>query len=295
LNVTAQPVIEELLTTAPVITDGAWGTELQARGLAPGEPADLWNLSHPDRVEAVARSYVEAGSRVILTNTFRANRIALERYGEQDRIADINRAGVEISRRGAGGRALVFASIGPSGKLLAAEEIGVQPLEVAFAEQARALADAGADGLVVETMADLSEAKIAVTTALATGLPVVASMVFDSGRNRDRTMMGVSPQQAATELTSAGAHVIGANCGIGIETAVPICEMLSAATDRPIWIKPNAGLPDVVNGEIVYRMDPEAFAGFLPRLAAAGAGFVGGCCGTTPRFIHALCCRRGRL
>lgn len=285
---TARSVIHELLTAGPVITDGAWGTELQARGLAAGKPADLWNLSHPGEVEAVARAYVEAGSRIILTNTFRANRIALERYAEPKRIADINRAGVEISRRSAAGRVLVFASIGPSGKLLAAEEIDVQRLEVAFAEQARVLADAGADGLVVETMADLVEAKIAVAAALTTGLPVVACMVFDSGKNRDRTMMGVGPQQAAAELTAAGAHVIGANCGIGVETAVAICAMLRSATDRPIWIKPNAGLPELVNGEMVYRMKPETFAGFLPRLAAAGAGFVGGCCGTTPRFIHAL-------
>ena len=291
----APSVIQQLLAAAPVITDGAWGTELQARGLAAGEPADLWNLSHPGEVEAVARAYVEAGSRIILTNTFRANRIALERCAERERIADINRAGVEISRRGAAGRALVLASIGPSGKLLAAEEIDVQHLEVAFAEQARALADAGADGLVVETMADLIEAKIAVTAALTTGLPVVACMVFDSGKNKDRTMMGVSPQQAAKELTAAGAHVIGANCGVGIETAVAICERLRAATDRPIWIKPNAGLPELVNGEMVYRMQPETFAEFLPRLVAAGAGFVGGCCGTTPRFIHALSRRHAAL
>lgn len=289
---TAPPIIQELLIAGPVITDGAWGTELQARGLAAGAPADLWNLSHASEVEAVARAYVEAGSRVILTNTFRANRIALAPYAEVERIVDINRAGVAISRRGAAGRARVFASIGPSGKLLAADEIDVARLEVAFAEQARALVDAGADGLVVETMSDLVEAKIAVAAALTTDLPVVACMVFDSGKNRDRTMMGVSPQRAAEELTAAGAHVIGANCGMGIETAVPICEMLRSATDRPIWIKPNAGLPELVNGELIYRMEPETFAGFLPRLAAAGAGFVGGCCGTTPQFIEALCRRR---
>ena len=288
-------MIGKLLTAAPVITDGAWGTELQARGLVAGEPAELWNLSHPGQVEAVARAYVEAGSQIILTNTFRANRIALEPYAEWQQVADINRAGVEISRRSAAGRALVFASIGPSGKLLAAAEIDPRRLEIAFTEQARALADAGADGLVLETMADLVEAKIAVAAALTTGLPVVACMTFDSGRNRDRTMMGISPQQAATELSAAGAHVIGANCGIGIETAVAICAMLSTATDRPIWIKPNAGLPEVVNGEIVYHMQPEDFAGFLPRLAAARAGFVGGCCGTTPQFIAALRRRRAEL
>jgi 5-methyltetrahydrofolate--homocysteine methyltransferase len=293
--VTTRSVIHELLTDGPVITDGAWGTELQARGLAVGEPADFWNLSHPGEVEAVARGYVKAGSRIILTNTFRANRIALEQYPVRERIADINRAGVEISRRSAAGQALVFASIGPSGKLLAADELDVQRLEAAFTEQARALADAGADGLVVETMADLNEAKIAVAAALTTGLPVVACMVFDTGKNRDHTMMGVSPQQAATALTATGAHVIGANCGIGVESAIAICQMLRSATDRPIWIKPNAGLPELVNGEMVYRMEPETFAGFLPGLVAAGAGFIGGCCGTTPRFVRALCRRRAEL
>jgi methionine synthase I (cobalamin-dependent) len=280
--------IQELIAAGPVLTDGAWGTELQARGLAAGEIGDLWNLSHPDRVEAVARAYVDAGSRIILTNTFRANRIALLRHAGGERVADINRAGVEISRRAAAGRALVFASIGPSGKLLAAGEIEGRSLEAAFAEQARVLADAGADGLVVETMADLSEAEIAVDAALATGLPVVACMVFDSGKNRDRTMMGVSPEQAAAALSAAGAHVVGANCGIGIEAAVAICAALASVTDRPIWIKPNAGLPEMLDGRLIYRMEPEAFAGFLPKLTAAGAIFIGGCCGTSPRFVEAL-------
>ena len=281
-------ILDELLATAPVITDGAWGTELQARGLTAGEPADLWNLSHPDAVEAVARAYAEAGSRIILTNTFRANRIALAPYADPAGITAINRAGVELSRRGAAGRASVFASIGPSGKLLIAEEVDTHQLDYAFAEQARALAGAGADGLVVETMTDLTEATIAVTTALATGLPVVACMVFDSGKQRDRTMMGVTPQQAAEALAAAGAHVIGANCGIGIDAAVAVCAALRAATDRPLWIKPNAGLPELVDGHLVYRVAADAFAAHLPNLVAAGAGFVGGCCGTTPQFIAAL-------
>jgi methionine synthase I (cobalamin-dependent) len=279
-------LINQLTAGGPVLTDGAWGTELQARGLAPGEIPDCWNLSHPERVAAVARAYVDAGSRIILTNTFRANRIALRAH--EDRIADINRAGVEISRRAAQGRALVFASIGPSGKLLITGEIDEGELAAAFAEQAQALADAGADGLVVETMADVVEARIAVAAAVATGRPVVGCMVFDSGKNRDRTMTGVTPQQAALELTRAGAHVIGANCGVGIEDGPAICEALASGSARPIWIKPNAGLPELVAGQVVYRTDPETFAGHLPRLIAAGARFIGGCCGTSPAFVHTL-------
>lgn len=288
----ATSLIEQLMAERPVLTDGAWGTELQARGLAAGELPDLWNLSHPDRVEDVARAYVEAGSRILLTNTFRANRIALERYGESARVGDVNRAGVEISRRAAGGRAFVFASIGPSGKMLATRDVTEAQLTAALTEQAKALAGAGANGLVVETMADLREAILAVEAAVATALPVVACMVFDSGKNRDRTMMGVTPRQAAVELTAAGASVIGANCGLGIEESIPVCEALATATNRPIWMKPNAGLPQLVDGRVCYPMGAEAFAACLPRLIAAGASFVGGCCGTSPDFVRAL---RARL
>ena len=284
----ATSLIDRLIAEGPVLTDGAWGTELQGRGLPPGEIGDVWNLSHAKRVEEVARAYVDAGSRIILTNTFRANRIALERHREDARVAEINRAGVEISRRAARGRALVFASIGPSGKMLMAGDVTEAQLVSAFAEQAQALAAAGADGLVVESMTDLVEARIAVAAAASTGLPVVACMVFDTGKHRDRTMMGITPQQAAAELAQAGAQVVGANCGIGVEAYIPICAALAAATDRPIWIKPNAGIPEFVDGEIVYRMTAERFAGHVPALIAAGARFIGGCCGSTPEFVAAL-------
>jgi len=280
--------LESWLGAAPVLTDGAWGTALQVRGLAAGEIGDLWNLSHPERVEAVARAYVDAGSRIILTNTFRANRIALDQHPDRSRVEAINRAGVEISRRASRGRARVFASIGPSGKMLLTGEVDEAQLAAAFTEQCQALAAAGADGLVVETMTDLGEARIAVAAAAATGLPVVACMVFDSGKHHDRTMMGVTPGQAAAELTRAGAQVIGANCGIGIEAYIPVCAALASATDRPIWIKPNAGLPELVDGKVVYRMTPDRFASHAPALIAAGARFIGGCCGTTPEFLVAL-------
>ena len=283
-----QRLIDELIAKGPVLTDGAWGTELQARGIKPGEMPDLWNLSHPDRVEEVARAYVDAGSRIILTNTFRANRIAFAGRSEVERIAEINRAGVEISKRAAGDAARVFASIGPSGKQLVIREVTEEQLAAAFREQAFAQAEAGADAIAVETMADLAEAKLALEAALATGLPVVACMVFDSGKNKDRTMMGVSTVQAAEALTAWGADVIGANCGLGIEQYVPVCASLAAATDRPVWIKPNAGIPRFEKGEVVYDTTAEEFAGFLPRLLDAGASFVGGCCGTNPAFIAAL-------
>jgi methionine synthase I (cobalamin-dependent) len=281
-------LIQQLIAEGPVLTDGAWGSELQKQGLRAGEIPDVWNLERPGRVEYLVRAYVEAGSRVILTNTFRANRIALERQGLAGCLVEINRAGVEISRRGASGRACVFASLGPSGKLLMMGEVSEGELSAAFAEQAKVLAAAGVDALVFETMSDLAEAKLAVAAARETGLPVVASMVFDSGKDKDRTMMGVTPEQAAEELAAAGADVVGANCGQGIDYFPALCARLAAATDRPIWVKPNAGLPELSGDQVIYYTTPEKFAEAAPALIRAGAAFIGGCCGAGPEFISAL-------
>jgi 5-methyltetrahydrofolate--homocysteine methyltransferase len=281
-------LVKELLAAGPVITDGAWGTQLQARGLLSGECPDAWNVSHADRVEQVARAYVEAGSRIVLTNTFRSNRWALAGYDLAEQVAALNQAGAAISCRAAHGRARVFASLGPSGKILLMGEVSEEELRAAFAEQAQALAAGGAEGLVVETMADLAEAKLAVAAARTTGLPVVVCMTFDSGSQKDRTLMGVTPEQAAEELTAAGADVIGANCGQGIAGYVAICRRLRAATDRPLWIKANAGVPEVVDGQTVWRATPAEFARHGPALIEAGASFLGGCCGTGPAYIAAL-------
>lgn len=287
-------LIDKMLTNGPVITDGAWGTQLQSLGLASGECPDGWNLTHPERVEQVPRAYVEAGSQVVLTNTFRANRIALADYGLAEQVAAINKAGVEISHRAAGDRARVFASIGPSGKMLFAGQVSESELQAAFAEQANALAEAGADALVIETMADVDEATIAVSAARATGLPVVACTVYDSGKDKDRIMTGRTPEEVARALTDAGADVIGANCGQGIASYVAICRRLRAATDRPIWIKANAGVPQVVGDQVVYGVSAEEFASHVPGLVAAGASFIGGCCGTSPDYIRAIRLRIGR-
>jgi methionine synthase I (cobalamin-dependent) len=272
-----------------LITDGAWGTQLQVRGLAIGELPDAWNLNHPERVADVARAYAEAGSDVILTNTFRANRISLAAHGLADCVGAINRAGVAISR--SAGAPRVYASMGPSGRMRG--DLTEAELREAFAEQAAALT--AADAIVVETMSDLEEAVIAVQAAKTTGLPVVACMVFDTGKKKDRTMMGDTPEQAARALAQAGADVIGANCGVGIEAYVPVCERLRAATDRPVWIKANAGLPELVDGQAVYQTTPDEFASCLPALKEAGAQYIGGCCGSTPDFIRALVRARGRV
>ncbi len=281
-------LIEELLSGGPVVTDGAWGTQLHTLGLATGECPDHWNLLHADRVEQVPRAYVEAGSRVVLTNTFQANRLVLAGHDLAEKTVDINRAGAEISRRAADGRAKVFASMGPSGKMLFAGETTEDELTDVFTQQAQALADGGADAIVLETMGELAEAKVALAAARTTGLPVVACMCFDSGKDNTRTLMGVTPEQAAAGLAEAGADVIGANCGQGIEGYIAICRLLRAATELPVWIKANAGLPEMEGETVVYRTGPEDFARHGPALVEAGANFLGGCCGTGPEFIAAL-------
>ena len=282
--------LQEWLADGLLITDGAWGTELQARGLPAGTIPDTWNLSHPERVEAVARAYVEAGSQIILTNTFRANVVAMSDWLKDDLDA-INRAGVGISRQVAE-HGLVFASLGPTGKMLLAEEIDSEQVLAAFTAQSRSLAAAGADALLVETMSDIEEARLAVEAAKSIGLPVIVSFTFDSGKNKARTMKGAMPEEVAAAMVEAGADAVGANCGVGIEQMTPICQRLRAACDLPLWIKPNAGLPIMEGTKIRYGASAEFFASHYAALHEAGAAFLGGCCGTTPAFIRALAAAR---
>jgi 5-methyltetrahydrofolate--homocysteine methyltransferase len=269
-----------------LITDGAWGTQLQQRGLAPGTIPDTWNLTHPERVEEVARAYAEAGSQVILTNTFRANAIAMKDCSAAELDA-INRAGVSLSRRAAG-QALVFASIGPAGKPLASGEISREEMTAAFAAQSASLAAAGADALLIETMSDIDEAVLALEAVRCTGLPVIVSFSFHSGENKDRTMTGATPEAVAVAMSEARADAVGANCGVGVEQAVPICQRLRAAGNIPVWIKPNAGLPTIEGGAIHYDTSAEFLASHYKALREAGASFLGGCCGSTPDFIRAF-------
>jgi len=280
--------LHALCGTGLLITDGGWGTEFQKRGLAVGLPSDMWNLTHPDDVEAVARAYVEAGSRVILTNTFRSNPLALAPSAAADRAGEINRRGVELSKRAAGTEVRVFASMGPTGKLLATREIDEQTVSGAFEVQVAAVAEAGADALLFETFSDLDEARLAVQAAQPTGLPILVSFAFDSGKKKDRTMMGATPETAARLMADLGVDAVGANCGAGPEFFPEICRRLKESSGLPVWIKPNAGMPTLSDGRAVYTMDPEAFASYLPALVEAGASFVGGCCGTSPDFIRAL-------
>jgi methionine synthase I (cobalamin-dependent) len=193
-----------------------------------------------------------------------------------------------ISRKAAQDAAFVFGSIGPTGKMVFSGEVSETELAEAFAEQATALAEGGVHGFVIETMSELAEARIALKAAQRIGLPVVVSMTYDSGKGFERTMMGITPEEASEDFKVAGADVIGANCGMGTDYIVSICSRIRSTTNLPIWIKPNAGLPEVVNGIVTYISTPESFAGFALNIQAAGANFIGGCCGTNPEFIRAL-------
>jgi len=271
-----------------VIADGAWGTEFQKRGLPLGQPADVWNLTRPADVEAVAQAYVDAGSQVILTNTFRSNPVALAAHGEVDRAAEINRRGAELSRKAAGSKVRVFASMGPTGKVLATGEIDERTVTDAFKIQAEALAAGGADALLFETFSDVEEARLAVRASKPLGLPILVSFAFDSGKNKNRTMMGVTPEAAGRAMAEVGADAVGANCGAGPELFPPICRRLKESSGLPVWIKPNAGMPSLAAGQAVYTMAPDVFASHIAALIDAGAKFVGGCCGTSPEFVRAL-------
>ncbi len=282
------PRIKSLIKSGPVVTDGSWGTQMQKRGLNRGECPDSWNLKHPERVLEVAQQYVTAGSQIILTNTFGGSRLALKKYNLDHQTVDINMAGVEISKKAAGNRAYVFASIGPTGLMLVTRETTEAELQNVFEEQAAAQARAGADGIIVETMIDVTEARIAATAAKQTGLPVIVSMVYDSGENKDRTMMGNSPEEVVEELTGVGVDGIGANCGQGIEAFLPICARLRQATDLPLWMKPNAGLPELIDDKAVFRTTAQEFVQYIPEMIQAGAGFIGGCCGTDQVFVKAI-------
>ncbi len=273
----------------PRLTDGAWGTQLQSLGLPAGASPELWNTENPDAIRRVAQSYVDAGSDVILTNTFGANRFILAQHGASDRVAELAEAGTALSRAAAGESVKVFASIGPTGKIVMMGEVGEEELSDAFADTARGVARGGADAIVLETFNELDEAMLALEGVRgACDLPVVVSMTFTSGPDQAATMMGNTPADLARTAARHGAAAVGANCGAGPDRILNVAELLAKATDLPIWLKANAGLPVVVDGKTTFPMSPADFAGHAPRMIEAGANFIGGCCGTTPEHIRAV-------
>jgi 5-methyltetrahydrofolate--homocysteine methyltransferase len=272
-----------------LVADGAWGTEFLKHGLRPGDSPEEWNLRNPQTVEAVARSYVEAGSSIILTNTFGGTRFQLERHGLAGKVREVNKAGAELSLKAAAGRpVLVAGDMGPSGKLFIMGEVSEDELFSAFSEQAQALKEAGVHWLVIETMTDMGEMEVAVRAAAATGLPVVASMTYEKNPTGYRTVMGHAPEDCVAAAKKAGAAIVGANCGTGVDSYVELAKALVKLSDLPVWIKGNAGLPELVDGQAVYRMTPEVYCSYVPALLEAGVSVIGGCCGTNPSFIRQI-------
>jgi 5-methyltetrahydrofolate--homocysteine methyltransferase len=285
-----------LTSSQVVVGDGAMGTELQRAGLAIGECGERWVLDHPDRLEAIHAAYVAAGSQAIITNTFGANRWVLARYGLDAEVEAINGQAAQIARRAAGDSVAVLGDIGPFGGFLRPlGDADPAELEAEFARQARALLRGGADGIIIETMSAIEEVTAAIRAARAEGAPfIIASLAFDRLPNGAiRTMMGVSPEQAATAAASEGADAVGANCGTRMSTAdfAEVSAAFAASARLPIMIQANAGSPELVDGRAVYRLTPDAFAEGMAAVVAAGARLVGGCCGTTPTHIQALAAR----
>ena len=274
--------------TKILVADGAWGTELFKLGLVQGHSPEEWNLSRREAVRGIAENYLAAGSDIILTNTFGGNRFQLERHGIEKKIKDINRIGASLTREAVSGEAITAGDIGPSGKLFIMGEVSENALYEAFAEQAFALKNGGAEWIVVETMTDIGEMEIAVRAAAATGLPVVASMTYEKNPQGYRTVMGHTPEDAVAAATAAGASLIGANCGGGIDTYVELASVLRKLTRLPVWIKANAGLPELVDGKPVYRMSPDTYASYVLPLLETGIAVIGGCCGTSPEFIKKI-------
>ncbi len=289
--------VEAVKNLKPLLADGATGTMLQSMGLPTGEPPERWTLDNPDAIRELARRYAEAGSDIVYTNTFGANRIRLRRFGLDKKVAELNRLAVQLAREGVNSairpsslilRPFVIASIGPTGELL--EPYGDLEPDVAreaFAEQAAALAEAGVDAFVCETFSDLTEALICLKAVKSVAkAPVMVSMSFEEN---GRTMMGIAPEDAVSKLLDEGAFVVGANCSIGPEIVErAVAAMKAARPDALLLAKPNAGKPKLVEGKVVYPVTPDEMASFALRMRDLGVAIIGGCCGTTPEHIAAM-------
>jgi len=282
-----------LLAEQPtVLADGAMGTMLFSAGLQFGDPPEVWNLSHPDVVRRIHRAYLEAGSRILMTNTFGGNRLRLGLHKLENRVTELNQTAAVLLRAevdAAGGQALVAGDIGPTGAIM--EPTGTLPYEEAvdtFEEQAGGLVAGGVDVIWIETMSDLMEIRAAIegVRRVAPEIPLIATMTFDT---RGHTMMGVSPEQAVKALTAWGADAVGGNCGNGPDELLGVIERMHAAEPDAILVgKSNAGMPELVDMQAVYRTDPATMAAAASAMIEAGATIVGGCCGTTPAHLAAM-------
>ncbi len=273
-----------------IICDGAMGTQLDARGLQPGECNMQWNVLRPDQVEEVHAAYIEAGADAILTNSLLGNRLCLEKYGLGEKVQELNSAAVERARSVAGDERYVLGDVGPTAELV--YPLGAKKQEEfveVFREQVFILAQ-GADAIAIQTMTAIEELVAAVRAARETALPVIASMSFTPDRGKGyRTIFGVSVEQMVRQLEDEGADGIGTNCGtVDIPDVVKIVRQMRELTSLPILAEPNAGKPRIEGETTVFDQTPEAMAQHVLALADAGANIIGGCCGTTPEHIRAF-------
>lgn len=290
-------ILEELKQNKILLSDGAWGTLLQAKGLTPGECPELWNITHRPVILDIAESYLLAGSDIIETNSFGANIFKLSQYDLGDRVSEINNAAAAISREIAGNDRHVAGSVGPTGKMLLLGDVTEDEIYNAYRDQVVALESGGADIIIIETMSAVDEASLAVRAAREnTKCTVIVTMTFSGSNNGEfRTMMGVSPEEMVIAMKEAGAHIIGSNCGNGIEDMIGIVKSIRA-TDKniPVIVQPNAGVPELIDGKTIFRESPEMMASLVPELIKSGANIIGGCCGTTPDHILEMKKKIGR-
>lgn len=287
--------LEELLARKLVIADGAMGSMLIAKGISPGSCPELLSVEKPAEIIEIHLAYLQAGADIVITHSFGASEPKLARCGLAGRAEELNRAAAANARAaveeaGPTDRPrLVAGDIGPSGELLAPlGTMTAEQIEDVFYRQAQALADGGADCIIVETMSAVDEAAAAVRAGVRAGLPVIACMTFERGPAGYHTMMGTSPEEAVAAMTEAGATVVGTNCGGPIEDHIEIVRRMAAATTLPIISEPNAGMPRVEGGSVTYSHTPEDMASRVVELADAGARIIGGCCGSTPEHLAAM-------
>jgi 5-methyltetrahydrofolate--homocysteine methyltransferase len=286
-----RPLAERLAAGDVLVGDGAMGTMLFQRDLAPGDPPESVTLSRPRILEEIARLYLDAGADLVETNTFGGSPLRLALHGLDAQTEAVNRDAVRAARRAVGDRAYVVGSCGPSGRLLEPYgDTSPDAMAESFRRQMAALIGAGVDAVCVETMTDLAEAEVAIRAAKAVSptTPVLATMTFDPTPRGYHTVMGVSVEAAARGLAAAGADAVGSNCGNGIEHMVAIAREFRRHTTLPLVIQANAGLPRSAHGKTVYDETPEFMADKARELLAIGVGVIGGCCGTTPAHIAAL-------